>query len=288
MADDTSNSKPFKKPIIYDTIEEPVVLRDLLRDDIFLLGGQFAILCQWAQPGLAKGTASRSNFATRIANRLKNTARFLNVAVYGTTEEKEAIFSVIHRYHASVIGDDYDANDPELHKWTAATLFVAVVVIHELILGKLPREKLEVIFKESAIYGTSLRMPPEMWPATLDDFWEYWNHNIATLEVTEEAKKLSVDLLYPSGLPLRMRMLSPVSRLVTVHILPERLAKEYGLEQNMLSRAVFQGVTKTMSVTYPWLPSNMRQALHQMYMEDMKKAVQTINDTGHWMGEPKL
>src|ERR1035438_3722911 len=53
-------------------------------------------------------------------------------------------------------------------KWTAATLFMALVVVHETFFGKLSREKLEVLYKESAIYGTSLHMPPEEWPKTLD------------------------------------------------------------------------------------------------------------------------
>ncbi|KAG8410184.1 hypothetical protein J3459_017310 [Metarhizium acridum] len=86
-------------PLIYETIQEPVLLRELLVDDIYLLGGQFAILCQFAHPGLAKGSYLHSSFASRIPQRLQNTARFLNAAVYGTPDEKRAVFSVIHGYH---------------------------------------------------------------------------------------------------------------------------------------------------------------------------------------------
>ncbi|KAK2783141.1 hypothetical protein FQN53_009330 [Emmonsiellopsis sp. PD_33] len=52
---------------------------------------------------------------------------------------------------------------PELHKWTAATLFMALI-------GEVWLEKQEALLKETAIYATSLRRPPEMWPKTLDDF----------------------------------------------------------------------------------------------------------------------
>lgn len=123
---------------IYDTIADPTDLKVLLTEDIYLLGGQFAILCQFAHPALAKGTYNHSSFATRIPNRLQNTARFLNAAVFGTRQEKAAIFSVIHCYHARVKAEDYDANDLELHRWTAATLFVAIVVVHGTFFGELP------------------------------------------------------------------------------------------------------------------------------------------------------
>lgn len=107
---------PFEKPHIFDTIEEPVELRKFVDDAIFLTGGQFAIICQFAKPGLAEGSYKHSNFAYRILNRLQTTARFLNAAVIGDQHEKEAIFSVIHRAHADVRGDNYSADDPELRK----------------------------------------------------------------------------------------------------------------------------------------------------------------------------
>ncbi|OAA66092.1 hypothetical protein ISF_03930 [Cordyceps fumosorosea ARSEF 2679] len=276
----------YKKPHIYETIEEPTLLRELLLDDIYVLGGQFAILCQWAHPGLAIGTYKRSNFASRVANRLKTTLRFMNAAVYGTREQQEAIFSVVHRYHAPVRGENYDANDPELHKWTAATLFVAFVVIHDLVFGPLPRAAQERLFKQSAVYGTSLRMPAEMWPETLDDFWAYWDHNIATLKVTDEARSLARDLLWPVNLPLGLTALSPLARLVTANVLPERLAREYELEPSAASRALFGTVAYGMATVYPMLPLSIRQSKHAGSMGDLERAVQRIKETGHWVGTP--
>jgi uncharacterized protein (DUF2236 family) len=280
----TEAAKSYESLHIYDTIADPTNLRTLLTEDIYLLGGQFAILCQFAHPALAKGSYKHSSFATRIPSRLQNTARFLNAAVFGTQQDKAAIFSIIHRYHARVKADDYDANDPELHKWTAATLFVAIVVVHETFLGELPREKIEALYRESAVFGTSLRMPPEMWPATLDEFWEYWNHNIETLQVTDMARKLSRDLLYPVHLPMWMRVMAPLSRLLTIHFLAERLAKEYDLQPTVLSRIQFQATVRVMRIAYPSIPQHLRQTLHRQYMEDLGKAVDRIKQTGHWAG----
>ncbi|TQV99276.1 hypothetical protein V2A60_004753 [Cordyceps javanica] len=276
----------YKRPHIYDTIEEPTLLREVLVDDIFVLGGQFAILCQWAHPGLAIGSYRRSNFKTRVANRLQTTLRFMNAAVYGTREDKETIFSVVHRYHAPVRGEGYDANDPELHKWTAATLFVSLVAVHELVLGKLPRATQEALFRQSAVYGTSLRMPPEMWPESLDAFWAYWDHNIATLKITDEARSLCQDLMYPENLPFELAALLPLARLVTANILPPRLAREYGMEPTLAGRALFSTVTYGMATVYPLLPQSVRQSHHRKNMEDLKRAVKRIKETGHWAGTP--
>ncbi|ETS75114.1 hypothetical protein PFICI_13598 [Pestalotiopsis fici W106-1] len=273
---------PFEKPHIFETIAEPHELKNYVDDAIYLTGGQFAILCQFAHPGLAEGSYKHSNFAYRILNRLQTTARFLNAAVYGTQQEKEAIFSVIHSAHSDVKGETYYADDPELHKWTAATLFVSLVVVHEAFFGKLSREKQEALYKESAVYGTSLRMPPEMWPATLDAFWEYWHHMIATLEVTDWARNLAGDLLHPKKLPLWLKPQAPVARLLTIHWMPERLQREYGLTVTPLNKAMYHFVVGYTALVYPHLPKSLKQLPSKMYMKDMKKAVKRIEETGTW------
>ena len=276
------------RPPINPTIEEPVDLRPLLVDDIYLLGGQFAILCQFAHPSLAKGSFIHSSFASRVLARLRNTMRFINAAIYGTQADKDAIFSVIHKYHAHVHGDGYDANDPELHKWTAATMFMSIVVVHEAFFGKLPRDKLERMYRQSAVWGTSLRMTPDMWPLTLDDFMAYWHHNVATLEVTDMARKLANDLLYPINLPFRFRLTSPLARLLTAHWLPERLAKEYGLQTTTLSWLQYQAAVNAIGVSYGWLPERARTVMHEEYMADLKRSVKAIEERGHWSKDGKL
>ncbi|KAJ5743865.1 hypothetical protein N7533_008735 [Penicillium manginii] len=282
--DEETPVKPTNTAPIFQPITEPKELRNVVENDIYLLGGQVAILCQFAHPALAKGSYKHSSFATRIPQRLRNTARFLNAAVCGTPEEKHAIFSVIHKYHARVKGDDYDANDPELHKWTAATLFFGIILVREAFFGKMSDAEMEVLLKESAIFGTSLRMPPEMWPATLAEFWTYWDHNIATLEVTDMARKLSRDLLYPTNLPLGVAASMPLARIITVNWLPERLALEYDLQPTPASRVAYQAFVASTRLMYPWIPQSIKQRQHDIYMEDLRKAVRRIKQTGHWVG----
>lgn len=278
-----STETSTKKVHIYEPVAEPELLKTVLSENIYLFSGQVAILCQFASPALAKGSYKHSNFAARIPSRLENTIRFMTAAVYGTQEEKELVFAIIHKYHTRVKGEDYDAKDPELHKWTAATLFAAFVFVHEAFFGKLPRDQQEILYKEYAVFGTSLSMPTEMWPATLDDFWDYWNENIANLEVTDIARKLSRDLLFPSAqLPFWMRVTSPLARVVTTNLLPKRLAKEYDLEPSLLSKLQFQFTTNTIGYSYPNLPLSLRRNLHDKAIDDLQRATTRIKKSGHW------
>jgi uncharacterized protein (DUF2236 family) len=172
----------YEKPKIFPTIAEPKEILSHAEESIFLLVGHYAILFQLAYPGLAQGTFEHSSFPSRLLNHLQTTARFLNVCITDPADEKEAIFSFVHRAQSSVEGVTYSADDPELDRWTVATLFVSLVVVHEGLFGNPSREKMETLFKKGAIYGSSLRMPPDMWPSTLDDFWAYWIQKIETLD----------------------------------------------------------------------------------------------------------
>ncbi|TLS21610.1 uncharacterized protein PpBr36_09606 [Pyricularia pennisetigena] len=277
-----ASGSSLKKPHIFDTIQEPVELRKMAQDAIYLVGGQFAILCQFAHPALAEGAFKHSNFAGRVVNRLQTTSRFLFAAIHGTQEEKEAIFGVIHRRHASVKGAGYDADDPELHKWTAATLLVSLITVHETFFGKVSRPLQERWFREAGVYGTSLRMPPDMWPATLDEFWRYWQHNIDTLHVTDWARSLAADLLWPRHIPVWLWPVLPAGRLFTAQWLPERLQREYGLTPSPLGNALFHFTAGYTALIYPYLPMWVRQTPARFYMQDMKRSVEMIQRTGHW------
>ncbi|KAL3451583.1 hypothetical protein BJX65DRAFT_321401 [Aspergillus insuetus] len=267
---------------MYDPVVEPELLRKMLKDGIYGIGGQYAILMQFAHPGLARGSAEHSDFASRILNRLKTTTRFLIAAVYGTREEKEAIFSVVHRSHAVVKGDGYFADDPELHKWTAATLFMSFVAVNETFIGKMSEDTKRTLYKESAIFATSLRMPPDMWPKTYEDFLEYWNHNVETLEITHWARNLARALMYPK-VPVMYKPALPLARLITASFLPERIRKKYGcLPDPNNRRGLLDATIGAITVSHMLAPPFVRNLPHYYYKRNMRKAVKRIRATGSW------
>lgn len=275
----------LEKVHLFDTIREPVHLRTMAKEPIFLLGGQYAILLQFLHPGLAKGSLEHSDFAGRIMNRLKVTARFLSACVYGTVEERKAIMGLIHRKHATVVGSDYFADDPELHKWTAATLYMSLITVQEAIWGKgsLTHQRKEEILQETAVYGTNLRMPSEMWPKTLAEFEKYWDHNLATLPVLPEAKVLCNQLMFPINMPFLLKINTPIARLLTFHWLPEKQRNEYGFPETEGRRRAYGVVIRYIRVVYRVTPRQVRTLPHGFYRRDMQRSAKRIMETGTWI-----
>jgi hypothetical protein len=118
---------PERDPELFKPVAEPEILKTITPEAVFVLGGQYAILMQFAHPGLARGSAEHSNFANRIIERLTTTTRYLNVAIYGTPEEKGAITSVIHHYHSRVSGEGYYADDPGM-SWLIQGLLLPITL----------------------------------------------------------------------------------------------------------------------------------------------------------------
>jgi uncharacterized protein (DUF2236 family) len=281
---ETSNRSDIMPIVSYHPVREPAELRRISKEMIFLLGGQFAILMQWTNPAIAIGSKRHSRFASRMLTRLKRTSIYMTAAVYGTLEESETICSVIHKQHSSVKGGNYNAHDPELHRWTSATLFMALVVVYEAFYGEMPCEEKEALYLESSVFATSLRMPTEMWPKTLDEFYEYWYGNINNLSIVNEAKELCEMLTRNNNLPWYMRWSLPLMTMLTAKWLPPRLRKEYGLPDpdTRARRLWYYSVVTFMKYTYRLIPKWIRQKWHQINKQDMQRTVEEIQRTGCW------
>ena len=133
-------------------------------------------------------------------------------------------------------------------------------------------EKKEALFKESSVYATSLRMLTEMWPATLGEFWKYWNHNI-TPPTTQWAKDLAHSLFYPKN---------TIARLLTAQWLLERLRVGYGLPSTEARNGAYKVVKVYVGTVYPLAPQPVRTYPHKYGMKDMRKAVRRIQSSGTW------
>ena len=264
--------------------EQMTLLQAMNRDPISFLAGAFAILMQFANPKLAAGSFRHSQFAQQPLRRLRRTKAYMTAVLYGTDEQKKTITSVIHGQHSFVKSAEYDADDPELHRWTAATLFVGFLKVHETFYDMIPDSEKEQLCQEFAAYGTSLRMPMEMWPRTLAEFDEYWEHNMNELEVTEDAEKLGNAILYPKGLPWYLAWGLPFVRILTAQWLPRKFAVAYGLgsPDALLALYCYYFVVTFVKYTYCKLPEFIRHQGHRVVIQQMEAAVNQIQQTGRW------
>lgn len=256
----------------------PRHLNLIVQEGIILGAGAAAILLQVAEAGVGHGVNQHSNFAYRVQDRLRTTMTFVYCMSYGTPEEKKTITDMITKVHTSVNGTleegrdkgkAYSALDPELQMWVAATLYATGVQTYEKVYGEIGDEVLqEKIYREYSVLACSLQVPPEMWPPSRQAFWEYWDHKIATIEVTQHAKEVAADLLYLRKAPFHLRMFMPGVRVATAELLPERLRQEFGVTAHPHTYKFLEFLVKA---TYRPLPLKVRSYPARMYMKDMRK-----------------
>lgn len=246
----------------------PKLLQKVLREGILIGTGGVAILLQMANPGVSAGVDENSNFAYRPGDRLRTTMTYMYCMAFGTPKERAAIIEMVHKAHVPVKGPGYTADDPHLQLWVAATLYTAGTHIHNLMFDKLDDASEDQLYHEYSVMATSLRVPPELWPENRKAFWEYWDEKIETLQISQNAKNVSNDLMYNKVGPLWLRVNLPVVRLVTAEWLPPRMREEYGLKQHHRRYRLALGITR---VVYPVLPGFVRHYPLRYYLKDMRK-----------------
>jgi uncharacterized protein (DUF2236 family) len=256
----------------------PVHLQNIVKEFILLATGGVAILLQVANPGVGAGVNENSNFAYRPSDRLRTTMTYVYCMAFGTPQERAAIIKTVHQAHVPVRGPGYEADDPDLQLWVAATLYACGTDIYEKIFGKLDPAEADAVYQEYSVIGTSLRVPPEMWPKTRQEFWAYWDEKIETMEVTPHAKNVAKDLLYNTHGPLWLRLNLPFVRVLTAEWLPPRMRAEYGLKTSKPRRALYKAAMGYGKFVIPLLPAFVRQYPRHYYLKDMRKRMKMMGE----------
>ncbi|KAJ0423189.1 hypothetical protein BJY00DRAFT_321887 [Aspergillus carlsbadensis] len=247
-------------------------LRTVAKEGIALAAGAAAILLQIAHPMVGQGVADHSTFASRTISRTQYTQMYIFTMIFGTPEEKAAMKAWVDRAHSRVKGEvqsgerkseAYDAMNPELQLWVAATIYASMVGMYEKVYGEIPPLKAELVYQAYACMGTSLQVPREMWPADRKAFRVYWDDMIANkLAVTPDARGVLDELFHPKGLPLWARpiawVLLPIVRPLTIEQLPPNIRDGFGLKSTRSTRAIAGLFMSTVAVTYPITPGFIR------------------------------
>ncbi|KAL4800183.1 hypothetical protein BDV19DRAFT_398808 [Aspergillus venezuelensis] len=257
--------------LIVAALDNPQHIQKVVSEAIILGGGAAAILLQVAHPGVAKGVNYHSSFATRPVDRLRTTMTYVYSMLFGTPAEKKKIIELVHRAHSTVQGPDYTADDPGAQLWVAATLYAVAIDLYEQIFGVMSEDQAEQVYREYVVLGASLRVPPEMWPKDREAFWIYWDEQLASFEICDEAKNVAHDLLYNPKLPFYFKMMMPTLRLMTAELLPPKLRDEFGLKSTKGRKRLYKSTMVLTKATYPFVPKVIRTYPVRFYMKDMRK-----------------
>jgi uncharacterized protein (DUF2236 family)/predicted heme/steroid binding protein len=254
----------------------PEGMKRIISEALILLGGVYAILLQVAMPEIANGVYNHSNFSQRPLQRLKITLNYMYSIVYGTPAEKRNIIASVHKAHSAVKGPGYDADNEHLQLWVAATLYKVGTEIYEKFINKMDEQQSDNVYREYSILATALHVRPELWPSDRNTFSVYWDEMIRSLEVTDHAKSICVDLLYNKSAPTWMRACLPFLRVLTAEWLPSQLRDSYGLKRHPIPYQLFEVVTR---LTYPSLPRWIRSSIIRILAQSMDIATSNTSNS---------
>ncbi|QEO09304.1 oxygenase MpaB family protein [Protaetiibacter larvae] len=203
---------------------------DYLAEGSLVLGGGAALLLQLAHPTVAHAVAAHSGFARDPMRRLRHTLGYVYAIGLGTPEVGEAAAAAVDRAHTGIPG----AMDAEPQLWVAATLHGVGMQVHELLFAPLPDAVADEVYLVSGRLGTSLQVPPALWPADRTAFAVYWERMLPKLAVGEEARAVARGILHPARgtVPAWVRVALPLGRTVTVALLPDPIRDAYGFPRH--------------------------------------------------------
>jgi len=160
----------------------------------------------------------------------------------------------------------YDARDPQLQLWVAATLYDTAITLYEKTYGPLAPDAAEHVYREYAVLGTALQMPLELWPETRADFRAYWDHAIAGLRVDATVRSVAAALLRAQNAPLALRAGMPLARFVTVALLPDALRGAFGFTWSKAQQRRFDRLMAVSTRVYRVLPTRVRRWPSRRYL----------------------
>ncbi|HJQ72898.1 MAG TPA: oxygenase MpaB family protein [Actinomycetota bacterium] len=208
------------------------VARRVNAESALILGGPRALLMQLAHPLVAAAVADHSDFPRDAFGRLANTLDLTLTVSFGDEQQRSAAAERVAETHRRVtggrVGRRYRAQDPELLLWVHATLVDSALLTHDRFvrsIGPAARERYHEEMKRQAV---AFGVPEDLLPGSFGRFRGYVDEMVARLDVTGEARALSLGVLYPPA-PVPLRPLLGAMRFVTTGLLPERLRAEYGL-----------------------------------------------------------
>lgn len=256
---------------------------------IGLLSGAANVIMELSRPGVGYGVKDsrvESGRADRHPiKRARTTFTYLAVAMAGTDAQKTAYRRAVNRSHGEVYsrpGDpvQYNAFDKDLQLWVAACIYKGFVDIYRIFVGEMDDETADRQYLEGMQLGTTLQVPPEMWPADRKAFDEYWQQSLGQVHIDEAVR----DYLWPIAAgrlgnttlpqPLQKR-LDAVNLFITTGFLPQRFRDEMGLPWDESKQRRFNRVMGALGSVNNLMPRFVRQFPYNWMLRDLDWRVRT-------------
>lgn len=241
------------------------------REGVLLLGGGAALILQVAHPLVGAGVADHSNYREDPWGRLYRTLDLTTSAVFGSTERAREASERLRQVHSRVhgvlaeeggrfpAGTPYSANDPELGMWVHATLVDTAMQVYTAYVGRLDHAEKLRYYDEQKRLGEAFGVPIDRQPATLADFYDYFDSMVDQDLAVTSALLDVVDATMRPPLPFIARPLVEALNMATVSLLPQRLRDELGLDLGPRRRRLVGASRAVIRRALPVLPRLFRE-----------------------------
>jgi uncharacterized protein (DUF2236 family) len=256
---------------------------------VALLAGPANVIMELARPGVGHGVAESRVESGRIdrhpIKRARTTFTYIAVANAGTETQKAAFRRAVNRAHAQVYSTpespvEYNAFDPELQLWVAACIYKGGVDIYRTFVGELDDDEADRLYREGMSIGTTLQVPPEMWPPDRAAFDRYWQASLEKVHIDDTVR----EFLYPIAVsrvrgvrlpgPLR-RLSESLALLITTGFLPQRFRDEMGLPWDAAKQRRFDRLMAVLATVNNMLPRIVREFPFNFMLWDLDRRIRT-------------
>jgi uncharacterized protein (DUF2236 family) len=256
---------------------------------VALLAGPANVIMQLARPGVGYGVLESRVEGGRVdrhpIKRARTTFTYLAVATRGTDQQKAAFRRAVNKAHAQVYstGDSpvsYNAFDKGLQLWVAACLYKGAVDVYRTFVGEMDEETADRHYQEGVTLGSTLQVPPEMWPADRAAFDRYWQESLEQVHIDDAVR----GYLYPIAVArLRgLRLPGPLQRwseamaqLITTGFLPQRFRDEMRLPWDARRQRRFDRLIGVVRTVNHVMPAVLRQFPFNVLLKDLDWRIRT-------------
>jgi uncharacterized protein (DUF2236 family) len=138
-----------------------------------------------------------------------------------------------------------------------ATLLDTALRVYTRLIRRLSNADAEAYYQQSTMVAEVLGCPRSEQPADLAAFQDYMRTMVATLEVTDTARRLAHAVLHPR-LPRVAEPPLAVARFITVGMLPPPIRGQYGFSWSDRRKAAFKYGSAAAARVVPLVPSPLR------------------------------
>ncbi|WP_343600405.1 oxygenase MpaB family protein [Mycobacterium sp.] len=256
---------------------------------VALLAGPANVIMQLARPGVGYGVLESRVESGRVdlhpIKRARTTFSYLAVATAGSDAQKEAFRRAVNHAHAQVYSTPespvtYNAFDPDLQLWVAACLYKGAVDVHRIFIGEMDDENADRHYREGMALGTTLQVPPQMWPPDRAAFDTYWQESLGQVRIDDAVR----EYLYPiaAGRLPGVRLPGPVqgwsdarALLVTTGFLPQRFRDEMRLPWDDTMQRRFDRLMAVLRAANGLMPRFARQFPFNVMLWDLDRRMRT-------------